>query len=359
MNQPTIRIAQVGPLWEQIPPPHYGGTERVISYLTERLVQQGYAVTLFACGTSKTSAQLHSTYPRPLIRDGIPWTNLMYPLLNITSAFDRADEFDILHVHLSKASDYLALPLAKPLAHKVVFTMHFPYPVSQGRVDRHLVLQQYRDLNFISVSNAQRAGGENLHWLATIYHGIDLTAYQFHAQPQKSFVWIGKFNPDKGVREAIQAAKQAKVKLILAGPVDKLDPDDKHYYEKVIAPLIDGKQITYVGEVTDAQKNDLFGQATAFLNPIQWNEPFGLTMVEAMACGTPVIAYAAGAAPELIAAGKTGFLVHTVKEMVQHMHQVHQLDRRQCRHRVEQLFSAKVMTANYVAAYQKMVGKQL
>lgn len=357
MKNTKLRIAQVGSLWEQIPPPLSGGTERVISYLTEQLVKRGHDVTLFACGTSKTAAKLVSVYPRPLFRDGIPWTNLAYPLLNIAEAFDRANDFDMLHVHLNSTTDYLALPLAHPIKHKVVFTVHFPYPQAQHHPDRHAVLQKYRHLNFISISNAQRQGGENLNWVATVYNGIDLTPYAFHPAPQDHFVWIGRFSPLKGAQEAILAAKRAKAKLRLAGKTKTPHTTDQDYYQQKIAPLVDDQQVTLAGELNDAQKNDYFGEAVALLNPIQWNEPFGLTMVESMACGTPVISFSTGAAPELIEDGKTGFLVHNVDEMVQRMSNVQKIDRQACRQRVEAHFSAEVMTSNYLAAYQKVLSR--
>ena len=345
-----LRIAQVAPLWREIPPQKYGGTERIASYLTEGLVKEDHDVTLFACGTSKTKAKLVSIYPRALSEDQVPWTNLTYPLLHITEVFDRADEFDIIHVHLNMPSDYPALPLAVPHKSKTVFTLHFPYPATPNRKDWHLILQKYKDLNYVSISDAQRQGGENLNWAATVYNGIDVTPYQLQSTPKDYFVWVGRFDPDKGAREAILAAKQAGVKLILAG-----DPNsDKDYYQSVL-PLIDGKQVTFMGIVTDDQKNDLFGNALAFLNPIQWNEPFGLTMVEAMACGTPVIAFKNGAAPELIAEGKTGFLVKNVDEMVQRMAEIKTLRREACREHIQQHFTAEVMTKNYLAAYERIL----
>lgn len=350
-----MRIAQVGSLWESTPPPLYGGTERIVSYLTEELVRQGHDVTLFACGTSQTKAKLIATYPRPLFRDNIPWTNVTYPLLHLTEAFDRADEFDILHVHLNKSSDYLAMPLAKSMAHKVVFTLHFPYPASQNRMDRHAVFQKYKDLHFISISNSQRTGGEKLNWLATVYNGIDLAPYTLNLRPEPYFMWLGKFNPDKGVVEAIQAAKLAGVKLILVGKVDQLEEEDKIYYEKEVAPLINGEQVTYIGELGNPQKNRYLGGAMGFLNPIKWNEPFGLTMVESMACGTPVIAFAAGSAPEVIADAKTGFLVTNVAEMAARIKEIAKIDRQTCRTRVEERFSAQQMTNNYLTAYEKLL----
>lgn len=354
-----LKIAQVAPLWENIPPHSYGGTERVVHSLTEELVRASHEVTLFACGTSQTSAHLISVYPRPLVSDNIPWTNVMYPLLHLTEVFDHADDFDIIHIHLNKASDYFALPLAKPLINKVVFTLHFPYPKSQGREDRHLVMQKYKNLNYVSISNAQRRGGENLHWVGTVYNGIDLAPYTLHTNPKDYVFWLGKFNPDKGVREAILAAKEAGMKIILGGKIDQLEADDHQYYEQQVKPLIDGKQIVYVGELNDKQKNEYFGGAQAFLNPIQWNEPFGLTMVEAMACGTPVIAYAQGAAPELIIDGETGFLVNDVAGLVKRLKNLDSLDRRRCRQHVEERFTAATMAAGYLDCYKKLLGKRL
>jgi glycosyltransferase involved in cell wall biosynthesis len=350
-----MKIAQIGPLWENIPPLTYGGTERVIHELTEHLVQTHHQVTLFACGTSTTSAELVSVYPRPLFRDNIPWTNLMYPLLNLTAAFDRAKEFDIIHVHLNKASDYLALPLAEAYAHKTLFTLHFPYPTTQGRYDRHAVLQKYRELNYISLSDAQRQGGENLNWLGTVHNGINVNSYTFNSEPKDYVIWLGKFNPDKGVHEAILAARQAKVKLLLAGSIDHLEAEDLAYYQTKIEPYIDNQQVIYLGEINDQQKNKYLGEALALLNPIKWQEPFGLTMVEALACGTPVIAFAQGAAPEIITDGQTGFLVDTIEAMAAQLKNISQLKRQACRQRAEAHFSSPIMTQRYLEVYHQLI----
>lgn len=350
-----MKIAQVGSLWENTPPPLYGGTERIVSFLTEGLVARGHEVTLFAAGTSHTKAKLVSVYPRPLFRDHIAWTNLMYPLLHITEAFDHADEFDIIHIHLNKSSDYLALPLAQPMKQKVVFTLHFPYPASQNRIDRHAVLQKYNDLNYVSISNSQRKGGRNLNWVATVYNGIDLSPFTFHLKPQDYLLWLGKFNPDKGTKEAIEAAKKAGRKILIAGAIDNLEGADFVYWEKEVKPLIDGKTVVFVGEVDDAEKNKLCGEAYAFLNPIKWNEPFGLVMVEAMAAGCPVISFAQGAAPELIRDGETGFLVNSVDEMAAAVEKIPTIDRNHCRHHVEKHFTKEIMTKNYESIYQQII----
>lgn len=354
-----LRIAQIAPLWEQIPPPLYGGTERVVSILTEGLVAKGHDVTLFACGNSHTNAKLISVYPRPLFRDGIPWTDVIYPTLNITAALDREKEFDIIHMHLNKASDYIAMPLSQHIKNKVIFTLHFPYPLIQNRISRHQYFQKYKDLQFISISNTQREKGENLNWLGTVYNGIDLAPYTFHSASKDYFAWLGKFNPDKGVAEAIQAVKKAGEKLIMAGKVDEMEKDDYRYFKTQVEPHIDGHQIQYIGEANDTKKNDLFGNAKAFLNPIKWNEPFGLVMTEAMATGTPVISFAQGAATEIIENGKTGFLVNTVDEMVEKMKQLNTIDRMHCRARVEQCFSGQSMVDGYEKIFFDTVNSRL
>lgn len=350
-----LRIAQIAPLWEQLPPPLYGGTERVVSLLTEGLVKKGHDVTLFACGNSQTKAKLISVYPRPLFRDGIPWTDVIYPTLNITAAFDRAADFDIIHMHLNKSSDYLAMPLAKDIKHKVVFTLHFPYPLIQNRVSRHEYFQKYKDMNFVSISNTQREKGENLNWLGTVYNGIDLSPYSFHPKPKDYFAWLGKFNPDKGVVEAIQAVKMAGEKLIMAGKIDEMEKDDYRYFKEQVEPHIDGHQIQFLGEADNKKKNELFGNAKAFLNPIKWNEPFGLVMTEAMATGAPVISFARGAATEIVVDGTTGYLVKNVDDMVNRMKKIGDIKRAACRARVEDLFSAETMVDEYEKIFYRMM----
>lgn len=349
-----MRIAQIAPLWENIPPEGYGGTERIVSSLTEGLVKQGHDVTLFACGTSKTAAKLRSVYPRPLFRDGIAWTNIMYPLLNITETFDRQEEFDIIHMHLNKSSDYPALPLARPITNKVVFTLHFPYPTTQNRQDRHAVLQKYKDLNFISISDAQRKGGENLNWIGTVYNGIELSQYTFNPNPKDYFLWVGKFNPDKGTKEAILAAKKAGVKLIVAGKIDSLEGEDLRYFEEEIKPLIDDGEVRLLAELKIEEKNKIYGEARGFLNPIKWNEPFGLVMAEALATGTPVISFRNGSAPEIIQDGETGYLVEDVEQMADKIKVVDKIDRQKCRKRVEDNFTSEKMVEEYLNIYDKL-----
>jgi glycosyltransferase involved in cell wall biosynthesis len=353
----SLRIAQVGPLWENIPPPFYGGTERIVSSLTEGLMKKGHDVTLFACGTSKTSAKLISTYPRPLFRDGIPWTNIMYPLLHITKVLEMEKQFDVIHMHLNKASDYLALPLFEPIKHKVVVMMHFAAPQYKNYPDRQLVLEKYHGMNYVSISNFQRVGMEKLNWIATVYNGIDIENYTFNSYPKDYFLWLGKFNADKGTKEAILAAKKAGIKLLLGGAIDKLDGDDYRYYTEEVKPLIDGKQIIFIGEVGGKEKDELLGNAVGFLNPIQWNEPFGLVSPEAMATGTPVISFRRGALPEIIQDGVNGFLVDNVDQMVEKIKDIHTIERIKCRERIEEKFTSQIMVDEYEKVYLNLLNR--
>lgn len=350
-----LKIAQVGPIWYNIPPLTYGGTERVVFNLTEELVKKGHDVTLFASGSAKTSAKLESIHPKALFDDGIPGTNSTYPLLHITNALDQADKFDILHIHISRASEYVAFPLARFLKHKVVFTNHFPYPENPNQTDRHRILQKYKDLNFISISNAQRKGGENLNWTHTVYNGIDISPFTFNPDPDNYLCWLGRFASDKGALEAIKAAKAAGINIKMAGNVDTLKGEDREYFEKSIKPHIDDNRVEYVGEVNEEQKRKLLGSAQALLMPIKWNEPFGLVMAEAMACGTPVVAFRNGAAPEIVADTKTGFIVDTVSEMTERIKKIDSIDRHTCRARVETMFTSEKMADNYVKAYKDII----
>lgn len=348
-----MKIAQVGPLWENIPPPGYGGTERIVYYLTEGLIKKNYSVTLYACGTSKTSAKLISVYPKPLFRDNIPWWNCMYPILHLSKVYEDKDKYDIIHIHLNQQSDFIIFPLFEQIKNKVVITMHFPYKFNytwKGMTD---VLQKYKDFQFISISFSQRKGGENLNWIGNVYNGVDTTLYKFNNKPKDYFLWVGKFNPDKGTRDAIIAAKKAGVKLIVAGAVDKLEKEDYQYYKET-KKLIDGKQIKLIEEISDAEKNILYGEALGLLNPIKWNEPFGLVMAESMATGTPVIAYKNGAASEIIEDKKSGYLVENIDQMIKAIKKIDKIDRHQCRKRIEKFFSLEKMVEGYENLYKKI-----
>lgn len=351
---PFMKIGVIGTIWLNTPPTTYGGTEEVVDNLVNTLVDIGHDVTLFAPKTAKTKAKLFPTVDKPLYEQHIPWTNISQTLFHITEAFDHAGEFDILHVHLNLVQDYIALPLAALSPTPVLFTFHFLLPQEQTQPDRLQLLLKYKHLPFISISDSQRAGLP-LNFVATVYNGISIDNYPFSSTSDDYFVWLGKVNPLKGTKQAIEVAKKAGVKLYVLGAVDKEDKDKLYYYEHEIKPLIDGKQIIWVGSVSIEEKAKFLGKAKALLNPIQWKEPFGLVMSESLAVGTPVIANAKGAATEIIQDGKTGFLVETEEEMVEKIKEVGKLNRNACRKRVEDYFSAEKMTEGYLAAYKKTV----
>ena len=358
-----MRIAVVVPLWESVPPPLYGGTQRVASALTEELVRRGHTVTLFATGDSKTKAKLKSIYPRPLYRDGIPWTNALYPALNYISAFEHADEFDVIHCHLDIPQEYLALAWARYIKTPVVFTTHFLMPTDPSRDDEKQFLEFFKESNFISISKSQQQ--LNLNWVASVHNGIDVSTFHFSEKPGDYFAWFGRFSEIKGAREAIIIAKKLGVKLVMAGKIDKAAafkvngdaPSDYEYYTEEVAPRIDGKQIRYIGELNHQQKDKFLGGAKVLLNPIQWDEPFGLIPIEAMATGTPVISLRRGALVETVKEGVTGFLCDTIGEMIDRVRDLDIIDRQACRTHVEKNFSIANMVDGYEAVYRHVITK--
>lgn len=353
-----LRIAQVGTIWESTPPKLYGGTERVVHQLTEELVRQGHDVTLFATGDSKTNAKLNATYPRAAYRDGVSWENFLYPLEHVANVFEHAHEFDIIHMHLNRSQDYAALAFAQFVDTPVVSTLHFLLPTTddKSRQDRYMFLNKYRHSNFISISDAQRT--MDLNYIATVYNGLDFSKYDVPDRPGKDLVWIGRFCADKGTKYAIEAAKLAGINLILAGKIDYLKQDAYDYWKKEIEPHIDGKQITYIGEVNDAQKIKLLKKAKAFLNPVMWNEPFGLTTIEAMAMGVPVIAFDKGPMREIILDGKTGYVVKNAREMAKALKKVDDLNRSLISQYAKSHFSSTAMANNYLKVYEKLINER-
>lgn len=351
-----MRIAQIVPLWEQVPPPKYGGTQRVAHFLTEGLVAAGHDVTLFATGDSKTSAKLVSVYPRALNRDGISWEDFYWPTLNAYEAFERQQEFDVIHYHIDRKTEFIpALFAAKFLKTPVIFTMHFAIAHSSEAAMRRQFLERFKDLNFISISNSQRSTFPPLNFVATVYNGIDTEEISFQQESKDALVWLGRFSEVKGAREAIEIAHRLERKLILAGKLDTQNAEQQEYFTRHIEPKIDGVHVEYIGEVDAQGKNELFSQAVALLNPIQWDEPFGLAPVEAMAAGVPVIAFRRGAMPELIVDGKTGFLVDSVDQAVAAFQEIGSINRAVCRSHVVDKFSRERMTSDYISAYESIV----
>ena len=339
-----MRIAQVAPLFESVPPKYYGGTERVVSYLTEELVCQGHEVTLFASGDSVTKAHLVAACRRSLRLDKHCIDQLSHQVLMLEHVFQRAAEFDIVHFHV----DYLHFPLSRRERLTHVTTLH-------GRLDIPDLVplyHEFRDMPVVSISNCQREPLPWANWQATIYHGVPADTYQFRAEPGTYLAFLGRISPEKRVDRAIEIAKQVQIPLKIAA---KVDPVDKEYFEGMIEPLLHDSLVEFVGEIGEGEKDEFLGHAYSLLFPIDWPEPFGLAMIEAMACGTPVIAYRSGAVPEVMEEGRTGFIVKELADAVEAVRRVPELSRKRCREVFEQRFTAERMAHDYVQVYQRLI----
>ncbi|GIW53269.1 MAG: glycosyl transferase [Gemmatimonadales bacterium] len=339
-----MRIAQVSPLYESVPPKYYGGTERVVSYLTEELVAQGHDVTLFASGDSVTKAKLVAPCRRSLRLDKNCVDQLSHHMLMLEMVAQRASEFDIIHYHV----DYLHFPLSRRISRPHVTTLH-------GRLDIPDLVplyREFRDMPVVSISNAQREPLPFANWQGTVYHGLPLDLYNFRPTPGRYLAFLGRISPEKRVDRAIQIALRTGLDLKIAAKVDRVD---KEYFESVIRPLLREPGIEYLGEIGEGEKDEFLGNALALLFPIDWPEPFGLVMIEALACGTPVIAYRRGSVPEVLDHGVTGFIVHGLEDAVRAVEEVHKIDRARCRAVFEERFSARRMAQDYLAIYQNIL----
>ncbi len=339
-----MKIAQVSPLYESVPPKLYGGTERVVSYLTEALVQAGHKVVLFASGDSVTSAELVAPCKQALRLDPNCKDAIAYHLIMLDQVFRRAAEFDLIHFHV----DYLHFPLSARSSITHVTTLH-------GRLDLpHLpaIYRQFPGMPVVSISNAQRAPLPFARWQATVYHGLPLDLLRPAENPGSYLAFLGRIAPEKRVDLAIEIAKRAGIPLRIAA---KVDAADREYFAERIKPLLDHALIEYIGEIGERDKSEFLGGARALLFPIDWPEPFGLAMIESMACGTPVIAFRRGSVPEVVDHGVTGFVVNSVPEAVKAVEQIDRLSRIRCREVFEQRFSAERMARDYVAVYQRLL----
>lgn len=343
-----MKIAQIAPLWETVPPPTYGGTELVVSLLTDQLVRRGHEVTLFASGDSTTLAELNSVHPRALRLDSSIKEYGIYEMLQLSEVYQRADEFDVIHSHMGCS----ALPYAGLVKTPTVHTLHGIFTP-----DNEKMFIRARKQPYISISNAQREPRLGLNCVATVYNGIDTSTYTFYPQPSEPpyLAFLGRLSPEKGTHLAIDIAKRTGWRLKIAGKIDAVDVE---YYEQEVKPHIDGEQIQYLGEANHAQKNVLLGNAVATLFPITWREPFGLVMAESMAAGTPVIAMRLGSTPEVIVHGKTGFLCDSVDECIAALARIETIDRTICRAHVVRNFSVQRMTEGYEAVYQQVVAER-
>ena len=340
----SLRIAQVAPLYESVPPKYYGGTERIVSYLTEELVAQGHDVTLFASGDSQTNARLAAGCPRSLRLDRDCVDQLAHHVVMLEHVLQRSDEFDVIHFHL----DYLHFPLSRRQSYKHVTTMH-------GRLDIPDLVPLYREyaeMPLVSISDAQREPLPWANWQATVYHGLPENLYRFRPGPGSYLACLGRISPEKGIDRAIAIARQVGIPLRIAAKVDRADQE---YFDTVIAPLLADPLVDYIGEIGDDRKEDFLGNAQALLFPIDWPEPFGIVMIEAMACGTPVIARPCGSVPELIEDGRTGFIGDSVEDLVEAVKRIDTIDRAECRRYVEQRFSVPRMVDDYEVLYRRAV----
>ena len=346
-----LKIAQIAPLWETVPPKRYGGIEIMIDKIINELLKRGHEVTLFASGNSKTKAKLKSVFPKSLFEMKIDWYHRSQNLINAANAFSMADDFDIIHNHAGDNGLLFSQTTKTP----VLTTLHNVLPNSkQCDSDEHITLKYYsRKTNFVSISFNQRTHTDiKFNYIDTIYNGININDLTFNPKPKNYLVWLGRIHYGKGLWNAIHAARISKEKLIIAGNIT-CETDEKYFQS--VQPMIDGKQIKYIGEVDSRKKNELLGNAKAVLFPTIWEEPFGLVMIEAMACGTPVIGFNKGSVSEVIKDGKTGFVVKDDKEMVKAIKNIDKINRTECRKHVEKYFTIEKMVDGYERVCEKVI----
>lgn len=342
-----MRIAQIAPLYESVPPKLYGGTERVVSYLTEELVRQGHDVTLFASGDSVTKANLVAQCPKALRLDEAARDHIAYHVLLSEHVFQRSKEFDIIHSHI----DYFPYALARRCERPFLTTLH-------GRLDLPELGPMYREFKeipVVSISNSQRDPLPWVNWQATVHHGLPADLHNFRPEKGKYLAFLGRLSSEKRPDVAIDVAIQVGMPLKIAAKADKQDMD---YYENVLKPLLQHPLVEYLGEIGEHEKGEFLGNAAALLFPIAWPEPFGMVMIEAMACGTPVVAYGHGSVPEIITQGETGFICHDREAFVAAAQQAGSLDRAKCRAGFEERFTAERMAREYVEIYNRMIEKK-
>jgi glycosyltransferase involved in cell wall biosynthesis len=340
-----MKIAQVSPIFERVPPKAYGGTERVISYLTEELVRQGHDVTLFASGDSITSARLAPVGDASIRQDAtLSW--LAYQMIEMDMVAEMANVFDVIHFH----TEHVHLPIARKLRTPHLTTLH-------GRLDRPELVPLYRHfsgLPLVSISNSQRAPLPWANWHETVHHGLPPDLYSFRSVHGEYFAFIGRISPEKRVDRAIDIAQQCGMPLYIGAKIDKAD---EAYFNERVKPLLHTPLVEFVGEVNEQEKRELLEHARALLFPIDWPEPFGLVMIEAFACGTPVIAYAHGSIPEIMEDGVTGFVVANQEDAVRAAQHIDSIDRARCRQAFERRFTVARMAENYLRTYRRILGR--
>jgi len=345
----TMKIAQVTPLYEAVPPKLYGGTERVVAHLTDALVDLGHDVTLFASADAQTRARLVPVRDQAIRLDPAPLkSDLAAHLSMLGEVLDRADDFDVIHFH----TDMIHFPLFRQYADKTLTTLH-------GRLDMkdlQGVYARWNDFGLVSISDDQRKPLHDANWKATVHHGMPGDLYRFSPKSEGYLAFLGRISPEKRPDRAIEIATKLGRRLKMAA---KVDAADKRYWEEAIKPMIDGNPlIEFIGEIGDHQKSAFLGGADALLFPIDWPEPFGLVMIEAMACGTPVVAFRCGSTPEIIEDGATGFLVDTMEQAIAAAGRIHLLDREAIRARFDLRFSATAMARRYLDVYGDLLARR-
>lgn len=377
-----LKIAQIVNIWQAVPPIGYGGTERVVHELCEGLVKKGHEVTLFATGNSKTSASLSFFFQDQLMGKNVPWSNYLYSLTHFLKAYEEilsVGNFNVIHGHYSIASDFISLAMARLLKIPSVFTLHTVLTTSDKHKDRIVLFEYLKNQNFISISNSQRT--LPLNYVNTIYHGLNLDQFIFSQETQtNNLMWLGRIVPEKGIEVAIEVAKKLNKKITIASKIDKESEVNLSYYKTNIETILKQPFIEMVGEIDNMRRNMLLGQSKCVLFPIKWEEPFGLVMIESMACGTPVIAFARGAVPEVIKDGETGFIVNSsdddirgewkikktgfeglceaVEKIYSMPNDEYQQMRQACRKHVEENFTVGKMVDNYERLYQEILEKK-
>jgi glycosyltransferase involved in cell wall biosynthesis len=342
-----MKIAQVSPLMEAVPPKLYGGTERIVSYLADELASMGHEVTLFASGDSITKARLESVWPRALRLDATMRDYIAPHFIMLQTIAERADEFDIIHSHV----DYLGYPVFQRLDVPFVTTLH-------GRLDLAELNPLYKvfsDVPVVSISDSQREPLPHANYVATVHHGLPerLLLPSFGTGGYLAF--IGRISPEKAPDAAIRIAAKAGMKLKIAAKVDAVD---REYFTTCIEPLLKGPDVEYIGEISDAEKSAFLGNAAGLIFPIAWREPFGLAMIEAMACATPVIAFRRGSVPEVVDDGMTGFIVDDEDQAVAAARRLNSLDRAQVRRVFDERFTARRMTEDYLNIYRRLIARE-
>jgi glycosyltransferase involved in cell wall biosynthesis len=342
-----VKIAQVSPLVEPVPPTGYGGTERVVAYLCDELVRQGQNVTLFATGDSLTKARLIAACDRALRLDSNVVDRQAHDAFQLEQVMEHADSFDLIHFH----TGYSHFPFARRQTVPSVTTFHGRLDIA----DLKRLFRSAKDVPVVSISNSQRQPFPNMNWQGTVYHGLPLDLYRPGTGTGGYLAFLGRICPEKRVDRAIEIAERVNMKLKIAA---KIDAVDREYVEKEVGFLLEHPLVEFIGECGGREKEKFLGDAYALLFPIDWPEPFGLVMIEAMACGTPVIAYRAGSVPEIIDSGENGFVVQSIEEAVNAVDKVQYLDRRQCRDIFEHRFSSARMAADYIQIYDRLLKRK-